>query len=258
MESWQDQLVSQAIFFKAQNKLMNKYKGQHRFLLAVDCIIFGFDGKDLKLLLIQRGFEPEKNKWSLMGGFLEEKENLDEAADRILQKLTGLENIYLEQLYSFSKIDRDPAERTVSVSYFALIDIERYEKQISHEYHAEWFLVNKRPHLIFDHDEMVQLAQKQLRYKAAIQPLLFELLPEKFTIPQLQNLYEGVYETIFDKRNFIRKLMSTGLLIKLPEKDKSGSRKGAFLYKLDKSQYNARLHIFLNYINDVSNLILQD
>lgn len=241
-------------FFKAQKKLMNKYKGQHHFLLAVDCIIFGFDGKDLKVLLIQRGFEPEKNKWSLMGGFLEENENLDEAANRILKKLTGLENIYLEQLYSYSDINRDPAERTVSVAYFALIDIEKYEKQISHDYHAEWFLVNKRPRLIFDHDKMVQLAQKQLRYKAAIEPLLFELLPEKFTIPQLQNLYEGVYDAAFDKRNFIRKLMSTGLLIKLDEKDKSGSRKGAFLYKLDKSQYNAKLHIFLSYITDISNI----
>lgn len=233
---------------------MDKYKGQHHFLLAVDCIIFGFDGKDVKLLLIQRGFEPEKNKWSLMGGFLEESENLDEAANRILKKLTGLENIYLEQLYSFSNLDRDPEERTVSVSYFALIDIKRYEKQISHDYHAEWFLVNERPKLIFDHDEMVRLAQKQLRYKAAIQPLVFELLPEHFTISQLQNLYEGVYETTFDKRNFIRKLMSTGLLIKLAEKDKSGSRKGAFLYRLDKSQYTAKLHIFLTYINDISHL----
>src|SRR3954453_19441200 len=195
---------------------MDKYKGQQPFLLAVDCIIFGFDGKDLKLLLIQRGFEPEKNKWSLMGGFLEENENLDEAAARILKNLTGLEDIYLEQVRAFGNPDRDPAARTVSVSYFALIDIERYKKQISGEYNAEWFLINERPKLIFDHDEMVRLAQSRLRYKAAIQPLLFELLPEHFTIPRLQNLYEGVYETVFDKRNFIRKLMSTGLLIKLP------------------------------------------
>ena len=231
---------------------MNKYKGQHHFLLAIDCIIFGFDGKDLKLLLIQRGFEPEKDKWSLMGGFLEEKENLNEAANRILKKLTGLENIYLEQLNAFSEINRDSAERTVSVPYFALIDIERYKKQISLEYHAEWFLINKGPKLIFDHNEMVMLAQKQLRLKAAIEPLLFELLPDNFTITQLQNLYEGVYETIFDKRNFIRKLMSTGLLIKLEAKDRSGSRKGAFLYKLDKSQYSAKLHIFLTYINDIN------
>lgn len=237
---------------------MNKYKGQQRFLLAVDCIIFGFDGKDLKLLLIQRAFEPEKNKWSLMGGFLEEKEALDEAANRILKKLTGLEDIYLEQLHTFSELNRDPAERTVSASYFALIDIARYEKQISHNYHAEWFLMNNRPKLIFDHDKMVELAQKQLRFKAAIEPLLFELLPDNFTITQLQNLYEAVYEAAFDKRNFIRKLMSTGLLIKLAVKDKSGSRKGAFLYKLDKNQFNAKLHIFLTYINDISQSLLQE
>src|SRR3954462_11745923 len=156
---------------------MNRYSGQHHFLLAVDCIIFGFDGKDLKLLLIQRGFEPEKDQWSLMGGFLEPEETLDFAANRILKKRTGLEDIYLEQLHTFSTISRDPEERTVSVSYFALIDIERYEKQLSHEYHAEWFLIGERPPLIFDHDEMVLSAQKQLRIKAAIQPILFELLP---------------------------------------------------------------------------------
>jgi ADP-ribose pyrophosphatase YjhB (NUDIX family) len=233
---------------------MNKYSGQDHILVAVDCIIFGFDGKDLKLLLIQRGFEPEKNKWSLMGGFLRVDETLDDAANRILKKLTGLENIYMEQLQTFSAVNRDPVERTVSVCYFALIDIQRYEKQISHEYHAEWFLINHAPPLIFDHDEMVELAQKQLRYKAAIQPILFELLPKRFTIPQLQNLYEGVYQTLFDKRNFIRKLMSTGLLIKLEAKDKTGSRKGAFLYKLDKRKYNAKLDVFLNYIHDKSDL----
>jgi 8-oxo-dGTP diphosphatase len=188
---------------------------------------------------------------------LQESETLDDAANRILKKLTGLEDIYLEQLYAFSNVNRDPAERTVSVSYFALIDIAQYEQQISHEYHAEWFLIGARPNLIFDHDEMVELAKKQLRVKAAIQPLLFELLPDKFTIPQLQNLYEAVYETMFDKRNFIRKLMSTGLLKKLEVKDKSGSRKGAFLYKFDKKKFNGKLDVFLNYINDKSEFLVK-
>lgn len=232
---------------------MKKYSGQHHFLVAVDCIIFGFAGKDLKLLLIQRGFEPEKNKWSLMGGFLEPDETLNDAANRILQKLTGLQDIYMEQLHAFSSINRDPVERTISVSYFALVDIQRYEKQLSHEYHAEWFIIKERPALIFDHDKMVNCAQKQLRIQAAIQPILFELLPPRFTILQLQNLFEGVYETLFDKRNFIRKLMSTGLLTKLPEKDMSGSRKGSFLYRLDKRKYNAKLNIFLNYVHDTTN-----
>jgi ADP-ribose pyrophosphatase YjhB (NUDIX family) len=227
---------------------MIEYKGQPHVLVALDCIIFGFDGKDIKLLLIRRGFEPEKDKWSLMGGFLQPHETLDEAANRILKQLTGLEGVYMEQLQVFSEIARDPIERTVSVAYFALIDIHQYEKQISEEYHAEWFMLDKKPRLIFDHDDMVRLAQKQLRYKAALHPILFQLLPEKFTIPQLQNLYECVYGTLFDNRKFTRKVMSTGLIVKLNGKDKSGSRKGAYYYRLDKRTYKVKEDAFLNFV----------
>ena len=226
----------------------SKYAGQKRVLVAIDCIVFGYDGQHLKLLLIQRGFEPEKGKWSLMGGFLGAEETLDEAANRVLKSLTGLENVYLEQLHGFSDIDRDPQERTISVAYFALIDIHRYEKQLSENYHAEWFTLNNKPRLIFDHDDMVRLAQKKLRYKAALHPLLFELLPEKFTIPQLQNMYEEVYETIFDPRNFTRKLISTGLLVRQNGKDKSGSKKGAFYYKLNERKYRVKQDAFLNLV----------
>ncbi|HUQ67070.1 MAG TPA: NUDIX domain-containing protein [Flavitalea sp.] len=224
------------------------YKGQHHILVALDCIIFGFDGKDIKLLLIQRGFEPEKGKWSLVGGFLQPEESLDEAANRVLKHLTGLEGVYMEQLQVFSEIERDPIERTISVCYFALIDIHQYETQISDQYHAEWFLLSEKPRLIFDHDEMVSLAQKQLRYKAALHPILFQLLPEKFTIPQLQTLYESMYDTLFDNRNFTRKVMSTGLIIKLNGKEKSGSRKGAFYYKLDKRAFKVKQDAFLNFV----------
>lgn len=234
---------------------MNQYSRQQPVLVAIDCIIFGFDGAAIKLLLIQRGFEPERGKWSLMGGFLQPGENLNEAADRILKLLTGLEGVYMEQLYAFSDPERDPEERTVSVAYFALIDIHRYEKQLSDQYHAEWFLLSKKPRLIFDHDDMVRHARKQLRYKAALHPLLFELLPLKFTIPQLQNLYEGVYETVFDNRNFTRKIMSTGLLMKQASKDKSGSKKGAFYYKLDKKKYKAKQDSFLNFISKAEKFI---
>src|SRR5690349_17604996 len=113
---------------------MKQYLGQKRILVAVDCIIFGFDGQDLKLLLIRRGFEPEKDKWSLMGGFLQKTETLDAAASRVLEELTGLKEVYLEQLQAFSDPSRDPQERTVSVAYFALIDIHQYEKQLSKDY----------------------------------------------------------------------------------------------------------------------------
>ncbi|GEO02942.1 DNA mismatch repair protein MutT [Adhaeribacter aerolatus] len=225
-----------------------KYSGQTRFLIAVDCIVFGFDGEKFKVLLIQRGFAPERKKWSLMGGFIQPEESLEIAANRVLKQLTGLEGVYLEQLQVFGDPHRDPVERTLAVAYFALIDIQQYEKQINHEYNAEWFLLDEMPQLIFDHEQMVEAAKKRLRYKAALHPVLFELLPEKFTIPQLKNLYEGLYGTTFDKRNFSRKVLSTGLLVKQKDKDKGNSRKGAFYYKLDKQKYSENFQAFLKFI----------
>jgi 8-oxo-dGTP diphosphatase len=227
---------------------MRQYLGQKRVLIAVDCIIFGFDGNELKLLLIKRAFEPEKDKWSLMGGFLQKSETLDDAANRVLKELTGLENVYLEQLHTFSDVTRDPEERTISVAYFALIDIHQYETQLSENYHAEWFTLPNKPRLIFDHDDMVRMAQRQLRYKAALHPILFELLPQRFTIPHLQTMYEEVYATNFDSRNFTRKLLSTGLLVRQNGKDKSSSKKGAFYYKLDKRKYKVKQDAFLNLV----------
>lgn len=227
---------------------MIKYSGQRKLLVAVDCVIFGFDGENYKILLIKRGFAPERDKWSLMGGFIQEEESLEQAANRILLQLTGLEDVYMEQLFAFSNPDRDPGDRTISVTYFALIDIQKYEKQISENYHPEWFHLKEMPQLIFDHNEMVELALDRLRYKAAFHPILFKLLPEKFTIAHLQALYEGLYDTTFDKRNFIRKLQSTRLLIKQKEKDKENSRKGAFYYTLDQSKFSEDFKAFLNFI----------
>jgi 8-oxo-dGTP diphosphatase len=227
---------------------MHKYSGESRILVATDCIIFGFDGANIKLLLVQRGLEPEKHKWSLIGGFIKPTESPEDAANRVLELRTGLKNVYMEQFQVFGKPERDPVERTLSIAYFALIDIHQYEAQLSEEYHPEWFLLDEMPDLIFDHNEMVRLAKRQLRYKAALHPILFQLLPEKFTIPQLQALYEGVYQTKFDDRNFSRKLLSTGLLVKLPEKDKLSSKKGAFYYKLDQSHYEENFESFLNLV----------
>lgn len=235
---------------------MNRYSGETRMLIAVDCIIFGFDGADIKLLLIQRGLKPERGKWSLMGGFLASGESLEQAANRILKKLTGLEGVYMEQLRAFGEPDRDPVERTVSIAYFALVDIHQYEKQLTNEYHAEWVHLRKMPDLIFDHKKMVEIARKQLRYKAALHPILFELLPVRFTIPQLQTLYEGIYDSTFDNRNFSRKVLSTELLIKQKEKDKANSKKGAYFYKLDKRKYKANFQAFLNFIPNPDRLLL--
>ncbi len=234
---------------------MIRYSKQTRLLLAVDCIIFGFDGETLKILLIKRGFQPEKDKWSLMGGFVQPTESLDQASNRILKQLTGLEGVYLEQLHTFGNPLRDPIERTVSVTYFALIDINKYEKQLSSDYHPEWFPLKRVPKLIFDQQEMVELAKKRIRYKAALHPILFELLPPKFTLPQLQNLYESVYNTTIDKRNFRQRVLATGLMIKLDDKDKSGSKRGAFYYQLNMQQYYANFQAFLNFIPNPGNLL---
>ncbi len=227
---------------------MKKYAAQSRILVAVDCIIFGFDGDELKLLLIQRGLEPEKGKWSLMGGFVNKDEGLENAAARILKQLTGLENVYMEQLHAFGEPGRDPVERTLSVAWFALVDIHKYEKQLSDDYHPEWVSLKKLPPLIFDHRHMVDMAKKRLQYKAALHPLLFELLPDTFTIPQLLNLYEAVYDKKLDKRNFNRKLLSAKLLIKQKHKEKENSRRGAFYYKLDKRKYYTHRDAFMSFL----------
>lgn len=227
---------------------MNKYAKQTRLLVAVDCIIFGFDGADLKILLVKRGLEPESGKWSLMGGFVGANESMNEAANRVLLKLTGLDKVYLEQLHTFGDPGRDPIERTISVTYFSLLDLTKYKKQLSTEFNAEWFPLKKFPQLIFDHNQMVQMARAKLRYKASLHPILFELMSDKFTIPQLQSLFEEVYNTSFDKRNFSRKILSTGLLLKLNEKDKANSKRGAFYYKLDKKHYKANFHRILHFI----------
>ncbi|RYF23067.1 MAG: NUDIX domain-containing protein [Flavobacteriales bacterium] len=232
-----------------------KYPKQPPTLVAVDCIIFGYDGDQLKILLVKRAIEPQKDQWSLMGGFIEAEENLYQAAERILLKNTGLKNVYLEQLKAYGMPDRDPIERTISVAYFALIDINKYKEQINDAYHAEWFLINEAPTLIFDHDKMVDKAKNRIRYKAAFHPILFELLPKKFTIPQLQNLYEQVYNAKIDNRNFIRKVNSSGLLIKLAEKDRFNSKRGAFYYKLDEKKYKAKFQSFINFIPNPENLI---
>ena len=231
-------------------QILELYKQQTKCLVALDSIIFGFDGEELKLLLVKRGVESDKETWSLMGGWLHPSETLQQAADRILFELTGLTEVYLEQVSTFGEPTRDPIERTVSVAYFALINVPDYETRISHAYDAQWFSMNALPELLFDHREMVDMAVERLRYKAAFHPIGFELLPEKFTIPQLQKLYEAIYGTDMDKRNFSRKIMSTNLLVKLKEKQKGNSKKGAYLYQIDTTRYKSTITSFLNFVTN--------
>lgn len=213
------------------------YKGHDRHLVALDCIIFGFDEGELKLLLLKRKFEPAKGEWSLMGGFLKKEESLDEGAMRILKQLTGLTDIYMEQLYGFGEVERDPGERTISIAYYALIKVNENDRKLAEAHGAKWISLNKLPNLIFDHNQMVDKALKTLRSKVVRKPIGFELLPEKFTLPQLQALYEAIHQEQLDKRNFRKRILETGLLDKLDEKEKETSKKGAFFYKFNKDKY---------------------
>ncbi len=221
--------------------VLNNYSKEDKVLLALDCIIFGFDREELRILLIKRNFEPELGKWSLIGGFLKNKENLDQAASRILHHLTGLNHIYMEQLYAFSKVDRDPEERTISVAYYALIDIASHDQDLIRLDSAQWFSLKKAPPLIFDHNSMVDRAIARLRRRALGKPIGFELLPEKFTMRQLQKLYEAILNKKLDKRNFVNKVNALDILVKLKEKDMGSSRKGSFLYQFDKEKYDAKV-----------------
>lgn len=227
---------------------LESYKKADRFLVAADCIIFGFDGKEMKVLLIKRSFEPEAGRWSLMGGFVKANESANEAASRILLRLTGLNDIYMEQLHCFADVKRDPAARVVSIAYFALINIADYSRQLNFEHEPRWFSLNALPNLIFDHADMVQLARERLQQKVANHPIGFELLPRRFTLPQLQNLYEAIYESPLDRRNFSRKILSMGILKKLNEKEKSTSKKGAYLYVFDRKKYAKLDHEGLKFL----------
>ena len=218
--------------------MIRKYENEDKALVAVDCIIFGFDQEQLKLLLIKRDFEPEKGRWSLMGGFLKMDETVDEAAVRVLRTLTGLQEVFMEQLRVFSKIDRDPVQRTVSVAYYALINIQDHNKELIKKYSAEWFELSKKPKLIFDHDSMVEEAIKCLRTEISLRPMGFELLPEKFTMRQLQKLYEAILGQKLDKRNFIKKINSLDILSKLDEKDMTSSKKGSYLFKFNQTKHH--------------------
>jgi 8-oxo-dGTP diphosphatase len=214
------------------------YYSEHpTFHVAVDCIIFGFDQGELKLLIHKRRFEPARGQWSLFGGFVQENESLDEAANRVLFELTGLDRIYMEEVQSYGEMDRDPAGRVISVAYYALIPAKKYSEATSSNHGATWVSMNNMPALIMDHNRMVEKGLRRLKRRASTQPIGFELLPREFTMPQLQSLYEAIYRCQLDKRNFRKKIFSMDVLIKLEEKDMTGSKKGAFLYRFDRKKY---------------------
>jgi ADP-ribose pyrophosphatase YjhB (NUDIX family) len=216
-------------------------------LLSVDCVIFGYEQEQLKLLLFQRIIEPAKGKWSLIGGWVKENESVEDAARRVLHYTTGLKDIYLEQVRVFSEPERDPGGNVLSVTFNALIRIEKHSNELIKEYGASWFPIAEVPHLIFDHDEMFKAAFEKLRLKATYDLIGRQLLPEKFTLIQLRHLYDEIFQKNFDPGNFRKKVMSLKLLDRLDEKDMSESKKGAFYYSFkDDEENNHAEPIFKN------------
>lgn len=220
--------------------LSETYKQYPRHYIAVDCSIFGYEDAELKLLLYPRGFEPSLGKWSLMGGFVQEDESLEEAARRVLLQTTGLKDIFLEQASAFSKPDRDPGARVISMAFVALIRIDIHDKDLVRENGAHWWPVTKLPSLIFDHELIIANALALLQQKASIDLIGRDLLPELFTLMQLRNLYEVIFQKSFDPGNFRKKVLSTGLLERLNSKNTTESKKGAYYYRFKKYENGMR------------------
>ncbi|MEN9358527.1 MAG: hypothetical protein RL095_62 [Verrucomicrobiota bacterium] len=216
--------------------------------LTVDCVVFGLDEEGLKVLLIRRGLAPFKGRWALPGGFVRVDETLDEAALRELREETGLKKIFLEQLYTFSALKRDPRERVISVAYYALVKLGDHRVQAATDADdAAWFRLDAIPELAFDHAEIIAAARNRVKGKVRYQPIGFELLPEKFKLSQLQELYEQILGRELDKRNFRKKFLSFGIIEELDERVQGLPGRPARLHRFDAKAYRRLLDRGFNF-----------
>ena len=217
---------------------MNYYSQHPKFHVAVDCIIFGFQKGTLKVLLQRRAFEPRLGEWSLMGGFVRRDEDVDAAAVRVLEHLTGLRNIYMKQVGAFGSDNRDSGARVISVAYFALVDIDLVKQDLIGEHYPFWADINNMPPLVFDHQQMVEKAHDRLISLIHMRPVGFYLLPPLFTLTQLQQLYEAILGHQIDKRNFRKRVADMQFIEKTEHIDKTHSRRGAALYRFNQQAFN--------------------
>lgn len=205
--------------------------------VTTDCVIFGYDGKELKVLLIERGIEPFKGCWAFPGGFLNMDEDALAGARRELKEETGLENAFIEQFHTFSEPGRDPRGRVITVAHYALVKIQEVEGG-DDAAQARWFPIGEVPPLAFDHDRILRMAMSRLKEKIHFEPVGFELLPDVFTMPQLQNLYEAILEVHFDRRNFASKMLKLGILEDTGDRPAGASSRIPVSYRFNKEKYN--------------------
>lgn len=211
------------------------YKYPHPSV-TTDCVIFGFDGTQLQVLLIERGIEPYKGKWAFPGGFLNMDESAEEGALRELQEETGLTGAYIEQFHTFTEPNRDPRERVITIAYYALVRIQEV-KGGDDAARAKWFALDEVPQLAFDHDMILRTALARLRERIHFQPIGFELLPEKFTMKELQSLYEAILQVKFERRNFAKKMLHYDLVNQLEETTWPTAKREAYLFSFNKENY---------------------
>ena len=216
-------------------ELKYHYKYPHPSV-TTDCVIFGFDGSNLKVLLVQRGIEPYKGRWAFPGGFLRMDESAEEGALRELREETGLQGAYIKQFHTFSDPKRDPRERVITIAYYALVKLQEVIGG-DDAAQARWFALNEVPSLAFDHDQILRRAEQELRKQIHFEPIGFELLPEKFTMKELQQLYEAILNVKFDRRNFYNKMLHLGILTQLDETVRNSPKKEAFLYRFNPEMY---------------------
>jgi len=240
-------LIKKNYFWRMSRQKVDYYASEDKIYIATDCIIFGFDNESIKLLVFKRRVEPFEGEWSLIGSFVQQNESVNDAAKRVLAEITGLENVFMKQLKVYGDVNRDPGSRCITVGQYALIRIEDQDIELVEKHGAVWHDLENIPDLVLDHNTLVQDALIQLRLKASYQPIGFKLLPEKFTIPSLQRLYENIYQKKFDDRNFRKKIIALDVLTKLEEKDKSTSKKGAFLYKFNVKKYDKLVNAGINF-----------
>lgn len=213
------------------------YSEHSKAYVSVDCIIFGFDEGHLRILIGKRHMDPGRGEWSLYGGFVNHNESVDEAASRVLYELTGIKNIYMKQVHTFGAVDRDPGERVISVAYCALINVKDYDQSLLEEHEVQWVDLEKLPKLYSDHNKMVNKAITMLRRRINTEPLSFNLLPELFTLTQLQHVNEAILGEEIDKRNFRKKIKTIDFIEKTDLIDKETSKRGAALYRFNKTMY---------------------
>jgi len=212
-------------------------------LVSVDCIVFGFDGRELRVLIGKRQMDPGRGEWSVYGGFVRSNESIDDAANRVLMELAGLRNQYLRQVGAFGRIDRDPGERVISIVYYALINVNDYDEKLREKHGVEWMAINDLPPLYSDHRSMIQKARQMMRETITHEPIGFRLLPKLFTLTQLQKVYEAISGEELDKRNFRKYINDMYYLERTELIDKKSSKRGAHLYRFNLSANREKTNI---------------